>query len=75
MPAFLEPQRIPEKTLTPVIQVAYVQGISARSVDEPVKAADMSGISKSQASRLCEEIDAKAKAFLERLIEDDWPYL
>ncbi len=35
----------------------------------------MSGISKSQASRFCEEIDEKVKAFLERPIEGEWPYL
>jgi putative transposase len=40
-----------------------------------VKAMGMSGISKSQVSRLCEEIDDKVKAFLARLIEGDWPYL
>jgi Transposase, Mutator family len=45
-----------EKALTAVIQEAYVQGISTRSVDELVKAMGMSGISKSQVSRLCEEI-------------------
>jgi putative transposase len=39
-----------------VIQEAYVQGISTRSVDELVKAIGMSGISESQVSRLCEEI-------------------
>src|SRR6201996_3247085 len=35
----------------------------------------MSGISKSQVSRLCAEIDEKVKAFLARPIEGDWPYL
>ncbi len=35
----------------------------------------MSGISKSPVSRLCEEIDGKVKAFLDRPIEGDWPYL
>jgi putative transposase len=35
----------------------------------------MSGISKSQVSRLCAEIDDKVKAFLARPIEGDWPYL
>ena len=74
-PSFLEPRRMAEKALTAVIQEAYVQGISTRSVDEPVKALGMSGISKSQVSRLCEEIDGKVKAFLERPIEGDWPYL
>ena len=74
-PGFLEPRRMAEKALTAVIQEAYVQGISTRSVDELVKAMGMSGISKSQVSRLCEEIDGKVKAFLDRPIEDDWPYL
>jgi transposase-like protein len=74
-PAFLEPRRMAEKALTAVIQEAYVQGISTRSVDDLVKAMGMSGISKSQVSRLCEEIDGKVKAFLERPIEGDWPYI
>ncbi len=74
-PSFLEPRRMAEKALTAVIQEAYVQGISTRSVDDLVKAMGMSGISKSQVSRLCEEIDGKVKAFLERPIEGDWPYL
>src|ERR671928_2231163 len=74
-PGFLEPRRMAEKALTAVIQEAYVQGVSTRSVDELVKAMGMSGISKSQVSRLCEEIDGKVKAFLERPIEGDWPYL
>ena len=74
-PEFLEPRRTAEKALTAVIQEAYVQGISTRSVDDLVKAMGMSGISKSQVSRLCEEIDGKVKAFLERPIEGDWPYL
>ena len=52
-----------------------MQGISTRSVDDLVKAMGMSGISKSQVSRLCEEIDDKVKAFLNRPIEGDWPYL
>jgi putative transposase len=58
-----------------VIQEAYVQGVSTRSVDELVKAMGMSGISKSQVSRLCAEIDERVHAFLDRPIEGDWPYL
>ena len=54
-----------EKALTAVIQEAYIQGVSTRSVDDLVKAMGMSGISKSQVSRLCEEIDEKVKAFLD----------
>jgi transposase-like protein len=74
-PGFLEPRRMAEKALTAVIQEAYIQGISTRSVDELVKAMGMSGISKSQVSRLCEEIDVRVKAFLDRPIEGDWPYV
>jgi transposase-like protein len=74
-PFFLEPRRLAEKALTAVIQEAYIQGISTRSVDDLVKAMGMSGISKSQVSRLCEEIDERVQAFLTRPIEGDWPYL
>ena len=74
-PFFLEPRRLAEKALTAVIQEAYIQGVSTRSVDDLVKAMGGSGVSKSQVSRLCEEIDVRVKAFLERPIEGDWPYL
>ena len=65
-PAFLEPRRMAEKALTAVIQEAYIQGISTRSVDDLVKAMGMEGISKSQVSRLCGEIDERVGAFLSR---------
>jgi len=74
-PAFLEPRRASEKALTAVIQEAYVHGVSTRSVDDLVKAMGMSGISKSQVSRLCAEIDERVDAFLARPIEGEWPYL
>ena len=74
-PAFLEPRRLAEKALAAVVQEAYVHGISTRSVDDLVKAMGMTGISKSQVSRLCQEIDEKVKAFLGRPLEGDWPYL
>ena len=74
-PGFLEPRRLAEKALTAVVQEAYIQGISTRSVDDLVKAMGMSGISKSHVSRLCEEIDERVHTFLERPIEGDWPYI
>ena len=74
-PPFLEPRRTAEKALAAVIQEAYVQGVSTRSVDELVKAMGMGGISKSQVSRLCAEIDERVNAFLGRPLEGDWPYL
>ncbi len=51
-PGFLEPRRMAEKALTAVIQEAYIQGISTRSVDELVKALGLEGISKAR-SRDC----------------------
>jgi putative transposase len=74
-PGFLEPRRMAEKALTAVIQEAYIQGISTRSALDLVKAMGLTGVSKSQVSRLCEEIDERVKAFLDRPIEGDWPYL
>src|SRR5450432_980949 len=74
-PGFLEPRRLAEKALTAVIQEAYIQGVSTRSVDDLVQAMGMTGISKSQVSRLVGEIDDKVHAFLNRPIEGDWPYV
>jgi transposase-like protein len=64
-PGFLEPRRMAEKALTAVIQESYVHGISTRSVDDLVKAMGLEGISKSQVSRLCMEIDERVQAFLQ----------
>jgi putative transposase len=74
-PGFLDPRRLAEKAIAAVVQEAYVQGVSTRSVDDLVRALGMDGISKSQVSRLCEEIDEKVKPFLGRPIEGDWPYV
>jgi transposase-like protein len=74
-PSFLEPRRTAEKALTAVIQEAYVQGISTRSVDNLVKAMGAAGISKSAVSRLIEEIDERVNAFLNRPIEGEFPYV
>jgi len=81
-PAFLEPRRASEKAMTAVIQEAYIQGVSTRSVDDLVKAmhcpaggfaADrgMTGVSKSQVSRLCVEIGERVDAFLDRPLEGE----
>ena len=64
-----------EKALTAVVQEAYIQNVSTRSVDDLVQAMGMTGISKSQVSRLCGEIDGKIQGFLDRSLEGDWPYL
>ena len=73
-PPFLESRRTTEKALAAVVQEAYVPGISTRSVDDLVQAMGLSGISKSQVSRLCAEIDERVRTFLHRPIEGDWPW-
>ncbi len=75
LPSFLEPRRTAEKALVTVIQEAYVHGVSTRSVDDLVKAMGAGGMSKSQVSRLCVEIDERVNAFLSRPLEGAWPYL
>ena len=75
LPSFLEPRRTAEKALVAVIQEAYVHGVSTRSVDDLVKAMGAGGMSKSQVSRLCAEIDERVNAFLNRPLEGAWPYL
>ena len=74
-PPFLEPRRMTEKALVAVIQEAWIGGVSTRRVDDLVQAMGLSGISKSQVSKLCKEIDERVGAFLERPLEGDWPYL
>ena len=75
-PGFLEPRRMAEKALTAVIPGGLHPGrLDPLGVDELVQAMGMSGISKSQVSRLCGEIDGKIHDFLDRPLEGDWPYL
>ena len=56
-PSLLEPRRRSERALLAVIQQAYVEGVSTRRVDDLVKALGCEGISKSQVSRICQELD------------------
>ena len=74
-PPFLEARKTTERALVAVIQEAWIGGVSTRRVDEIAQAMGLSGISKSQVSKLCKEIDERVKAFLERPLEGDWPYL
>jgi len=74
-PPFLEPRKTAEKALVMVIQEAWIGGVSTRRVDELVQAMGLAGISKSQVSKLCKDIDERVNAFLDRPIEGEWPYL
>jgi len=74
-PAFLEPRRLTEQALTAVIQEAWIGGMSTRKVDDLVQALGMTGMSKSQVSALCRDIDERVDSFLNRPLEGEWPYL
>ena len=71
LPPFLEPRKTAEKALVTVIQEAWIGGVSTRRVDELVQAMGLSGISKSQVSKLCKDIDERVNAFLDRPIEGE----
>ncbi len=64
-----------EKARTTAVREACVQGVAIRSADDLVQALGMTGIPKSQVSRLCGEIDEKVKAFLDRPLEGNWPHV
>ena len=72
-PPFLEPRKTSERALVAVIQEAWIGGISTRRVDDLVQAMGLSGISKSQVSKLCKDIDERGHAFLSRPLTGEWP--
>jgi len=74
-PSLLEPRRRAERALSAVVQEAYVRGVSTRKVDDLVKALGMTGISKSQVSRLCEELDEEVARFRDRPLDGPYPYV
>ena len=65
-PALLEPRRRAERALLSVVQQAYVEGVSTRRVDDLVRSLGCEGISKSQVSRICSELDGVVSSFLGR---------
>ena len=74
-PSLLEPRRRAERALVAVVQEAYVQGVSTRRVDDLVQALGMQGISKSQVSRMCAELDEEVERFRTRKLEGPYPYV
>ena len=68
-PSLLEPRRRSEKALLAVIQQAYVEGVSTRRVDDLIKALGCDGISSSQVSRICEQLDEVVDSFLGRPLD------
>lgn len=75
IPSLLEPRKRAERALVAVVQEAYVHGVSTRKVDDLVQALGIDGISKSQVSRLCAELDAEVERFRSRPLTGAYPYL
>src|ERR1700716_4321108 len=74
-PGLLEPRKRAERALVATVREAYVQGVSTRRVDDLVKALGLDGISKSQVSRLFEELDTEVERFRTRKLDGAYPYL
>ena len=72
-PSLLEPRRRSERALVSVVTQAYVEGVSTRRVDALVRSLGCDGISKSQVSRICAELDEVVAGFLGRPL-DTGPY-
>lgn len=76
-PSLLERRRRVDQALFAVVMEAYIHGVSTRKVDDLVKAlgAD-SGISKSEVSRICADLDEEVGAFRDRsLAHIAFPYV
>jgi len=74
-PLLLEPRKRAERALVAVVQEAYVQGVSTRRVDALVQSLGLNGISKSQVSRMCEDLDVEVERFRNRPLEGMYPYV
>jgi len=74
-PSLLEPRRRAERALLAVVQEAYVHGVSTRKVDDLVRALGLDGMSKSEVSRVCAELDGEVAAFRSRGLEGEHPYV
>ena len=74
-PSLLQPRRRAEHALLAVVQEAWVHGVSTRKVDDLVKALGVDGISKSEVSRICGELDVVVTAFRTRPLTGEHRYL
>ena len=74
-PSLLEPSRRAERALLAVVQEAYVLGVSTRRVDDLVQSLGITGISKSEVSRICAALDAEVETFRKRPLIEAYPYV
>ena len=74
-PSFLEARRPAEQAIVSVVMEAYVNGVSTRKVDRIVEELGISGMTKDRVSAICRGLDEKVRAFRDRPLEGDYPYL
>jgi transposase-like protein len=74
-PSWLEARKRGEQALVAVVAEAYVQGISTRKVEALVQTLGISGISKSEVSRMAASLDAQVAAFRTRRLDAEYPYI
>jgi putative transposase len=76
-PQILERRRRIDRALFAVVMEAYVHGVSTRKVDDLVQALGVaSGVSKSEVSRICSELDGEMEGFRTRRLDHvAFPYL
>lgn len=74
-PSLLEPRRHAEKALLAVVQQAYIEGVSTRKVDNLLQAMGLTGIDKSEVSRICKGLDEMVQEFRKRPLEGRYPYV
>jgi putative transposase len=74
-PSLLQPRRRAERALVSVVQDASGAGERTRRVDDLVRALGLEGVSRSEVSRLCAELDAALERFRSRPLEGTSPYV
>lgn len=74
-PSLLEPRRPTERALLAVVQEAYLKGVSTRKVDALLKALGLTGIDKSEVSRINKELDQVVEGFRNRPMSGSYPYV
>ena len=76
-PSLLERRRRVDQALFAVVMEAYLHGVSTRKVDDLVRASGVdSGISKSEVSRICADLDGEVAAFRDRSLAGQlFPYI
>jgi transposase-like protein len=74
-PSLLEPRRRAEQALLAVVQQAYIEGVSTRKVDALMQALGLTGIDKSQVSRICKDLTEVVEEYRNRPLEGGYPYV